>query len=130
MPSTSSASSSSRILREPRSAATAVPAAPATMTTVATGAACWTMPVTAAAPVKDVAPSWLNSEPICSESTAPNGIVIAIAGSRETRVTNHAWSLSSRHWNGLANIARNTSSANAKRRPTGTSGRVMRVLTA
>ncbi len=123
MPSTSSASSSSRILREPRSAATAVPAAPATITTVAMGAACWTMPTTATAPVKERAPSWLNSEPIWSASTAPNGTVIAQAGSRETRVTNQAWSKNSRTWNGRRNRPARTSSAKVNRVPTGTSGR-------
>lgn len=55
------------------------------------------MPTTATAPVNERAPSWLNSEPICRERTAPNGIVIAMIGSSETRVTNQDWSKNSRH---------------------------------
>ena len=49
------------------------------------------------------------------DNRAPKGTVIAIVGIRETRVTNHDWSLSSRHWKGRWKSSRRCRRRNAGR---------------
>ena len=100
MPSTSMASISSRILRLPRSAAMADPPAPEISRAVTIGPASRTMASTELAPVKDCAPSWAVSWPICRAMTAPNGMATSIVGTIVTLATNHDWSMNSRVWNG------------------------------
>jgi len=111
-------------LRAPRSAAIAEPPAPATSSAVAMGAASRSTASTAAEPTNDCAPNCCTRLPVCSATTAPNGIATRAVGMIVTEAMNQACCTNSRNWNGRRKTASSTSVPNAKRRPAVASGAV------
>ena len=95
----------------------AEPPAPAMSSAVTIGLASRTTPRTATAPVKLCAPICLVRLPICSASTAPNGIETSAVGKIVTLATNQACWTNSANWNGRLNRPRRTSSEKAKNSP-------------
>ncbi len=49
------------------------------------------------------------SDPVCSDTTAPNGIATMAVGRIVTLAMNQACSMNSRNWNGRLNVFRATS---------------------
>src|SRR6201997_651090 len=116
-PITRNASSSSRIVRAPRSAQIAAAPDPETTRTVTNGPISFTVVTEAPVPDRSAAPNSTSSTLKRKTDSTVNGMAKNIAGSNDTRATNHVCSRNSRQAKGHLNIAAKTSSANATNSP-------------